>query len=251
MIQLPLTGKHILLGRNKSEVSPLEERLRAAGARVTCVPLIEVHPLAEPDVSDVYLQPDIVVITSKNSVDGYGLLRPVLGDHVLAVVGKRTADACEKRGFIPDIVGSGDGAVALLETLVAENAGDGIRGKRILYPCSSLVTDEFATRAADQGAVVDMVPVYQTTMPDGLLEALPDRADVVVFYSSSGARHFHEVKPFASVTNTVAVAMGVQTATTLRSLGAPHVSVAKKPDVDALIDAIVAGVNPENREDCE
>jgi uroporphyrinogen-III synthase len=247
-----LTGKHILLGRHQSDESPLEDRLFHAGARVTCVPLIEIEPLAAIDLAGVNLRPDMVVITSKNSVAGYLQIRPQLGPHLLATVGRRTGNACEKRGVAPDIIGSGRGALALLETLASTC---GVSGKHILYPCSNLVTDGFAARATALGATVEMLTVYRTATPAALSAESLDPADAVVFYSSSGARHFHEVRSFSSMTDTAAVAMGEQTANTLRELGASKVTVARRPDIDALFDAVVESVNAGARapqhEDCE
>ena len=249
---MTVTGKHILLGRHESDESPLEDRLLQAGARVTCVPFIEIEPLATIDLAGVNRSPDMVVITSKNSVAGYLQIRPQLGPHLLATVGRRTGLACENRGVTPDIIGSGRGALALLETLASTC---GVAGKHILYPGSNLVTDEFAARATALGATVEMLTVYRTGTPAALTSESLESADAVVFYSSSGARHFHGIRPFSTMTDTAAVAMGEQTASTLRELGASRVTVAQRPDIDALFDAVVesvnAGARPPQHEDCE
>jgi uroporphyrinogen-III synthase len=94
---------------------------------------------------------------------------------------------------------------------------------------------------------VEMLTVYRTTRPAALSDRSLDPADAVVFYSSSGARHFDAVRPFSTMTNTAAVAMGEQTASTLRELGASRIAVARKPHIDALFDAVVEGVTASNR----
>ncbi|MBN2714579.1 MAG: uroporphyrinogen-III synthase [Deltaproteobacteria bacterium] len=236
---MTLQGKRILLGRHQTDSSPLEERLRQQGAVVRCVPLIKVQRVDPIDTSQLNRQPDVVVITSKNAIDGYETLRPLLAPHQLAVVGLRTARECEKRGFVPDVVGSGKGALSLLQQLARHSD---LSGKHMLYPCSNLVGDGFDEAAAALGATVQMVTVYRTAPPEDLDVAHISDFDSAVFYSSSGARHFHSLKPFAKGQRPGAVAMGEQTAATLRELGADKVCVATRPDVDALFDAVVKSV---------
>ena len=236
---MTLEGKRILLGRHQAQSSPLEDRLRQTGASVSCVPLIEVRPVTPIDTTTLRRDPHIVVITSKNSIDGYAFLRPLLSPHRLAVVGKRTGDDCRTRGFTPDFKGDGKGALALLKHISYQID---LAGKHILYPCSTLVSDDFQHAAAAFGATVQMIPVYRTEMPKSLENADLTGFDVAVFYSSSGAVHFHTRLPLQSVTKMAAVAMGEQTADTLRELGAHHVAVATEPNVDALYDAVVKSV---------
>ncbi|MBN2525822.1 MAG: uroporphyrinogen-III synthase [Deltaproteobacteria bacterium] len=242
----PLRQKRILLGRPPGDGSDLSHMLEQKGATVTCVPLIQVEPLSSMDLSSVNKNPDIVVITSKNSVQGYRWLCDALSPHVLAVVGERTGRECRRLGFSPDVVGSGKGALALLDELASQMD---LNRKHILYPCSNLVADDFTEKASALGATVQIVPVYRTIMPETLCANDVKGYDATVFYSSSGAENFHSHLPLPSVTGMVAVAMGEQTAATLRQLGATRVMVAEEPGLSALLNAVVESVGESEQTD--
>ena len=244
---MTLRGKRILLGRQPGTGSAVEQRLRQFGANVSSVPLIEVYPLEAAEIDKAFdgakQPPDFVVITSKNAMAGYAYLRTKIPPHRLAVVGQRTATACRQRGYEPDLCGNGKGALALLQLMAEKYA---LSGTHILYPCSTLVTDEFSRAAKALEATVQMVPVYRTEPPPRLAAQDVADYDAAVFFSSSGAENFHAVKPFSTVTKMAAVAMGEQTANTLRQLGAHHVIVAADPNTDALFEAVVKSVSAKN-----
>ena len=242
---MTLKGKRILLGRHPGESSAIEQLLLQNGAQVSSVALIEVRSLSPAEIKKAVATadiPDFAVITSKNAINGYTLLRQKLPRHRLAVVGNRTAAACRQNGFEPDICGNGKGAISLLHLMAAHYH---LEGAHILYPCSNLVIDEFARAARALGATVNMVPVYRTEAPPNLAAEDIANHDAAVYFSSSGAENFNAVLPFSSVTQMGAVAMGEQTASTLRNLGARNIVVAETPDANALFEAVLKSFKEE------
>jgi len=75
-----------------------------------------------------------------------------------AAVGDRTAHELQARGWMPECVAEEANAHGLVDCLQAR----GIRGARILFPCSAIAEPTFPDGARAAGAQVDVVHVYTT-----------------------------------------------------------------------------------------
>ncbi|MBN2344272.1 MAG: uroporphyrinogen-III synthase [Deltaproteobacteria bacterium] len=228
-------GPRILIGRAGTQAAELQQALESRGARVECVPLIDI--VQRPDLEQMKWpdRVDIVVLTSRNTVPAYVTIAAKLSPHFLATVGAKTAEALQTAGFKPNMIGSGKGAAALLDELSARIS---IQGKSILYPGSNLIGSDFSRQAASQGATVHAVPVYETIIPKQLTAARLANHDIAIFFSSSGAEHFFSLLPPSQVPRMASIAIGAATASTLQRLNAPRIVVSARPDTQGLLDAV-------------
>ena len=147
-----------------------------------------------------------------------------------AAVGDRTAHELQARGWMPQCVSRQANARGLVERLRAR----GIRGARILFPCSALAEPTFPDGAREAGARVDVVHVYTTetvwARDPAQKQALAERLArvleggcVATCASPSAARALAEIAVAAGATpalqRTPIVAIGETTAHAVRDLG--------------------------------
>jgi len=158
----------------------------------------------------------------------------------IAAIGPATAASIERRCLRVAVQPSEYRAEALLEAL-----GE-VSGKRILIARAAQAREVLPETLAARGAWVDVVPVYETVLPEA--PAPTDRiggADVVTFTSSSTVRNFlrlaGEVGRRVLAQATVA-AIGPITAQTLEEAGFRADVVAEPYTIEALVDAIVRHV---------
>ncbi|HQP10531.1 MAG TPA: uroporphyrinogen-III synthase, partial [Candidatus Omnitrophota bacterium] len=106
----------------------------------------------------------------------------------LFAVGKSTADALKSKGWAPTIVAPVETSEGLLAAI--KNKAD-VKGKRILFPRSSLPNPYLKDELEKMGAAVDQLIVYKNTKP--ARRDLPKGPiDKVLFTSPSTVRNFLE-----------------------------------------------------------
>ena len=103
----------------------------------------------------------------------------------------KTAEALEQRGLRPDLIPKEYRAESILEGL----AGEDINGRRFLMPRALVARDVLPDTLRERGAVVDVVPAYETVLPEekssGVLERFKEGSiDCVTFTSSSTVSNF-------------------------------------------------------------
>lgn len=235
-----LADKTLLLGRSQQDASYLQRLLLEQGAQIQCIPLIDIQ--FNPDLDKINFDTpfDYIVLTSKHAVAAYFQFVNNLAPHLIVVVGEKSAQALVAKGIEPFFVGSGKGALSLLQELEKKVS---LKKKRLLYPCSSLVTDEFQARAKTLNAEVTMFPVYQNNCPKDLATAQLSGYDMVVFFSSSGVSNYFSIVKKTWTQKTIWVAIGESTKKTLQQVGVQHVICAGQPDETHVVKAIVAGFN--------
>ena len=194
--KLPLFGRRILNTRTRQQASKLSEALKRLGAEVLEIPTIAIQPPADPgplnravrELSDY----DWLLFTSANGVDGFfgaldesGKDLRALGGLKLGAIGPATAQALSLRGLKVDLMAKSFVAEGLLEAL----SGESLQGKRVLLPRAKEARSVLPDTLLDWGALVDVVPAYETVAPQGsaqaLKEALEQDLDAVMFSASS------------------------------------------------------------------
>jgi uroporphyrinogen III methyltransferase/synthase len=195
----PLAGRRVIVTRPLEQAASLVDPLEAFGAEVLIVPTIRIQPRPLDDGIAAVLRElatyQLVIFTSANAVRvfaGY-LARgteeatmPV--GTVVAAVGPATARALERHGLACHLVPDEYVAEGLLDSL--EHVDAAVTGARVLVPCARDARDVLPETLRARGALVDVVPVYDTVAVREL--AVPpasiESADYMTFTSGSTVR---------------------------------------------------------------
>jgi uroporphyrinogen-III synthase len=205
----------VVVTRPEERGAPLADALRAAGFDVVCCPLIEIESIDDGPI-DVRRYDWVVVTSARGAAE---LARRRLGNPArVAAVGEATADALRSHGLPVDFVPR----VWTQDALVAEfprPAG------HVLF-----VGAEGARRLVVSELGADFRAVYRTRelRPDP-----PPAGDLAVVSSPSAARALAALSRELPV-----VAIGPQTSAAARNAGLTVVAEARRPSVDALVDAV-------------
>ncbi|WP_027409489.1 uroporphyrinogen-III synthase [Anoxybacteroides tepidamans] len=196
MEHLPLLGKKVLVTRGKEQAQEFSDRLRQAGACPLEIPLISVSAVADKEKVNKYLRDlsryNWIVFTSANGVRFFfSFMKEVRSLPKIAVVGRKTAAALEKRGIHPDIIP---------DEFVAEGLAEAMKPiiephDRILLVKGNLARPALKEELLCLGADVDDLVVYETNINESgkeqLLDLLKKKAiDVITFTSSSTVHSF-------------------------------------------------------------
>lgn len=253
--QKPLFGRTVLVTRARSQASKLTACLEDLGARVIEKPAIAI---AAPD--DGYAAVDAaiagidayqwLIFTSTNGVERFmerlfaaGRDVRALGYAKVAAIGKTTAGKLASYGIRADVVPQEFRAEGILEAL---------KGKlpphaKILLPRAAAAREILPEKLREQGAEVDVVPVYQTVMAETSEEeraALRDELergaiDFVTFTSSSTVENLVKllggIEPLAGVKT---ACIGPVTAETARRHGIEPAVVASTYTIEGLVEAM-------------
>lgn len=253
----PLYGKRIVVTRTPEQSTTLTEQLRALGATPISMPTIRIEPLADLTALDAALQAlaeyDWLVVTSANAVaiigerlHAAGMTPKDWGHLQVAAVGPATTEALHTYGLTPTFVPErfeGEEIARGLQTQVGD-----LRGLRILLPQAAIARLQLADALTQQGAVVDVIPIYQTLpapLEAAALTQLQQGVDAITFTSGSTVRNFmqemttHNV-PSAIVQGAAIACIGSQTAAAAQDLGLHVDLVATESTVDGLVDALIA-----------
>jgi uroporphyrinogen III methyltransferase/synthase len=225
---LPLFGRRIAVTRARHQAAALARLLERAGAEVVEYPTIEIQ--AAPDKAEVaraYNEVgtyDWLVLTSPNGaqrfLDGFLSaghdIRELAGVSI-AAIGPATAAVVEARGIHVAATPTEYRAEALVEAL-----GDP-SDQRFLRARAAVAREVLPDTLRDRGAHVDVVPIYETTLPDPPPDAkLLATVDAVTFTSSSTVTNFLSLGGDAALQclkHAVVAAIGPITAGTLRDAG--------------------------------
>ncbi|MGQ9857312.1 MAG: uroporphyrinogen-III C-methyltransferase [Thermodesulfobacteriota bacterium] len=261
---LPLWGKRILVTRAREQASDLAQRLRLLGAQAVEFPTISIGPPSDLDLLDRAISQlgdyQWVVFTSPNGVRWFferlrekGKDCRALAGLSIAVIGPGTEKALERRGLRADLVPAEFRAEALAEALSEVD----LKGKRVLVARAEEARDVLPMALLELGALVNVVPVYKTVLPqprEGQLESIlaGGSLDAITFTSSSTVRNLVAlagVECLHKLLDGVTVAcIGPVTAQTARQHGIdPHV-VASNYTIEGLVEALVSVLGPRRLE---
>jgi uroporphyrinogen III methyltransferase/synthase len=244
----PLAGLRVLVTRPRHQASKLAEMLRARGAEPVIASVIRVEPI--PVASDrlralMSESWDWVVFTSANGVTSFrdhllsaGRDWRALGAAKLAAIGPGTADALMASGLRVDFVPSSAIAESLAEELPAAS-----NGTRVLLPQAQEARDILPDTLRGRGAVVEVLPVYQTVPDEQGLSLLrtalgDDGVDAVTFTSSSAVRSLVDAVGTEPLSNCAIASIGPITSATAREHGLRVDTEAEQHTLPGLVAAL-------------
>jgi uroporphyrinogen III methyltransferase/synthase len=249
----PLFGKRILVPRAAHQATVTATAIRERGAEPVLFPVIELNDPPDPSPLQQALQDlslyDWVLFTSANGVERFfaalvvaGRDARALGAARVGVIGPATQVAVERFGIRPDVVARefvGEGlAKAVLELGPV---------KRVLLARALVARDTLPELLRAAGAVVDVVPVYQTMPPSAERGAAfremfeTGGVDTILFTSSSTVDGVVSLLGDAAsriLSRVVLASIGPVTSATLRARGLEPTLMAKDYTVAGLLDAL-------------
>lgn len=259
MNDAPLAGIHVLVTRAAEQRDALAGELRARGAEVSAVPLLEFVPPSSWDAADAACAAlaegryDALAFTSANAVRRFvdrlrerGRADAWPPAALVFAVGPRTATALREHGAaVCDVPGEHRGE-ALAAAIADRLAAAGNRGARLLLPRAEVANEALPALLDARGIRVDVAPVYRTVVPEGAREAVralfsSRRVDLVTFASASAASHFAtllDASARARAAGSTFAAIGPVAAERARELGFAPAIVPARYTTAALADAI-------------
>ena len=248
-----LHGLRVVITRSQDTQAGVNARLAELGAEVVQLPTIAITGLGEtPPVQQAVRdlgQYDWILFTSANGVRHFlaavraaGLDPRAFARARLGCIGPATARCLDEHGLRADLVPAEFVAEAFLAALLAE----GVKGKRVLLPRARIAREILPDELRAAGALVDVVPAYDThaPVPDATIRARIARGDVDVltFTASSTVRHFRALFDDAEwavvCARTAAACIGPITAETARVAGLTVAVTASTYTIPGLVDAV-------------
>lgn len=200
-----LFGKTALVTRAREQASLLTTELEALGAQCMEAPAIKLMPPDDYEALDQGIGKltsyDWLIFTSVNGVE-YFFKRlhnlkfdsRVLCNAKIAAIGAQTAAKLREYGILADIVPLEFRAEGIIEAL----AGRIKKGMSVLIARALVARDILPEKLREMGALVDVVPVYQTVVGDTDGKLLGDKLaageiELVTFTSSSTVTNLLEL----------------------------------------------------------
>jgi uroporphyrinogen III methyltransferase/synthase len=258
----PLSGRRVMVTRSADHAGELSELLEAAGAEVVLAPVARHDPPESWQALDAALSRlgdfDWVAFTSANAVRFlWQRLRALGGDARrfatvrIAAVGASTASALSECGLAADLVPLRHDAAALGEAM--RGGMDHCVGNipptpalpRVLLPQADNARPLLRDWLVGHGCPVTAVTAYRTLAIDLDPGLLLGGIDAVTLASSATCERLVAALGRDRLAGLQAagcrfIAIGPQTATTMRGLGIPPAAEAADADMPALVAAVIA-----------
>jgi uroporphyrinogen III methyltransferase/synthase len=245
----PLHGRRVVVTRARAQASRLATTLRGLGAEVVELPAIRIEPQLDSDqvreAVDSIRDYALICLTSPNGVRllfeamrAAGLDARALAGATVAAIGPGTARALAKGGIVADVVPEKFVAESLVEALGEVE----VSGRKALVARAADARDVIPEWLQEQGANVDVVPLYKTVreQPDAEAVQAAQAADYVTFTSSSTVANLTEAlgERFPSAARIVSI--GPVTSEAVRDAGLEIHAEAERHDVDGLVAALLS-----------
>jgi uroporphyrinogen III methyltransferase / synthase len=241
----PLFGKRVVVTRSQDQADDLRRLIETRGGEAVLCPTIRIRPIPDPDLSGLNGSYDWVVFTSVNGVyslaaglraAGHDIRR--LGTARIAAIGPETARAAEAAGLRVDFVPS-----RFVAEQVAAEFPETLLGKRVLIPRAREARELLPELWRQQGAKVDVVPIYETLPDEAGAAALraglaAGEIDAITFTASSTVRNFARLLPNLDLGSIVIACIGPVTAETAREVGLRVDVIAEQFTVPGLVEAL-------------
>ncbi|WP_261664153.1 uroporphyrinogen-III C-methyltransferase [Deinococcus sp. Marseille-Q6407] len=238
---LPLQGARVAVTRTRVQAaSELAALLRAQGAQVSEIPLLNFQPASSPRTvvgalsgfsGWLLFSSEYAVRALVQTLLAAGRDLRLLAGAQLAAVGSGTAQALREFGLAPNLVPTRSGSRFLAAELPAEP------GETVLHATSQHADPVLEQGLAERG--LDYLPLetYRTA-PARLTaaqQAQLQEAQVVTLASAAGVRALAQV----AGTNFTAAVIGPQTEQAARAAGFSRLVLAEQPTLESLTNAVV------------
>ena len=249
MKALPLSGRRIVVTRDRSQAMELAEPLEALGAEALLLPVIEIREAADPRPLDHALARldsyDWLIFTSVNGVrcfvdrleHSHSDLRTLKAK--ICAIGPATRAAVEALRLKVDRMPREYVAESLIEAF----AGDDLAGCRLLIPRASVARDLVPVELARRGAIVDVVEAYRTVIPENTAELAREifarKPDWITFTSSSTVANFIRVAGQEALAGVRIASIGPITSATVREHGLNVDAEANPHTIPDLVRALI------------
>jgi hydroxymethylbilane synthase len=247
---LALQGKVIISTRAVESGYTLPDLLKAKGANVFSLPMIEILPSILTSAENELLKNldyfDWIFFTSKNGVANFFKhLSDIKGSTALpksvklAVIGGKTALELEYYGYSPDFISHDNTSVDLLD-----NFDNVINPKqqKILLSLGNLADDTLSLGLSEKNNV-KRINVYQTLKPDtadaSILEIIyQNHYDLLVFTSPSTFQNFCSFYDADKINLLKTASIGTTTTKAITNAGLEPLITAVKSSTEGLSEAI-------------
>src|SRR5690606_10768716 len=248
----PLKARRIAVTRATEQVGELAQKLKAAGAEVIELPLIEIHYDVDKEVRDEVFKElwtyEWIVFTSPNGVkyffeaffEKFDDIR-AFGTMRIAAVGKGTEKALNAFYLRADLKPESANAEALARALQEEQTLDNLK---MLLIAGNRNSEALAERLEAAMAIVDSLRVYRTdkrdlSTDDRAAQFRKTGADAIVFASPSAVESFVDqaaaLQMETSARRPIGCSIGPTTSEAMRRLKIPVDVVAKEPTMKAVV----------------
>jgi uroporphyrinogen-III synthase len=239
-----LDGLRVLNTRSAHQAARLSSLLREHGACPVDLPVIEIVPVDPTELRsriEALAGYDWIIFTSANTVAALEpLLRGTIALPKVAAIGDATASALEQLHIRVDLVPESFVAESVLVALIAR----GVAGKRFLLPQARIARSTLPDGLQEAGAVVDVVPVYRTQLPEhvdaGVLAQLAGGLiDIVTFTSPSTVRNLLQLLGGEYPDTITTACIGPVTGAAAHETGLRVDIVARTYSIPGLVEALV------------
>jgi uroporphyrinogen III methyltransferase/synthase len=249
--RLPLFGRRIVITRAREQADALAAKLRALGAGVAEMPMIEIAAASDYAPLDRAIAElnryDWLIFTSVNGVR-YFLERLDLSQRDLralkariCAIGQATRQAVEAVHLKVDLMGDEYVAESLVEALSKFD----LTGKRVLLPRAAVARDVLPRALRERGACLDVVEAYRTVVPStaaGQAEEIFGgrlKPDWITFTSSSTVQNFVQTAGAEVLAGVKVASIGPVTTSAASKLGIGVTVEARTYSADGLIAAVL------------
>ncbi|MGB5596114.1 MAG: uroporphyrinogen-III C-methyltransferase [Crocosphaera sp.] len=230
-LNLPLTGKTVLITRASEQSNQFSAMLQQQGANTIEMPALEILPPSSWEQLDIAIEGlssfDWLILTSANGVKFFfqrlqelGKDIRVLGNIKIAVVGKKTASFLQKYHINPDFIPPNFIADSLID-----HFPESLHNQKILFPRVETGGREVLVKELQkQGAYIVEVPAYQSGCPENIdsqaWETLQQKqVNVITFASSKTVQNFYTLLEKALDSNTKSDILSLLNNICLASIG--------------------------------
>lgn len=232
-----LKDKTILITRPKAQSVLFSNQLKALGAKVISLPLIQLEAINKKELQLVFNQHqfDWIVFTSYNAVTTFfEVIRKDLFKAKIAVVGQKTKETVEKLELNVDFMPKEFKAAVLGKEIPI------LPNEKIFIPLSELANDNLINQLKQRAAQVFSIKTYQNTpifyTKEELKQLLNQPLDFITFTSASCVSAF--LKLDIPVNNAALIYIGPETAKVAQKNNLRIDAVASEYTTDGMIDAI-------------
>jgi len=247
---LPLQGKVIISTRALESGDTLPDLLKAKGAKVFSLPMIEILPSLltsiETDLLNNLELFNWIFFTSKNGVANFFKhLSDIKGSTALpkslklAVIGGKTALELEYYGYSPDFISHDNTSVDFLDNFYKEFNP---QQQRILLSLGNLADNVLNNRLSIENEI-KRINVYYTLKPKiadvSILEIIyQNQYDLMVFTSPSTFQNFCSFYDADKIKFLKTASIGTTTTKAIKAAGCEPLFTAQKSSVEGLDEAI-------------